>query len=221
MTRIALVGGVDPTGRAGLAADLEAVLAQKCSASLAVSALTVQGDRFSVQPVGQAIFEGQFDAALKDASAVKVGMLANRAQLDRLSKVRLPLVVDPVVLTSKGERLSPLKPADFFRLPAHTVLTPNAEELAWLGGAGVVLEHFFAVVEKSHARACDRLYRGGQKPLDFEGKWLRRSAKHHRGTGCRFASALACGLALGEPLPLAVRRARKGIQRFLAAPIIP
>ena len=224
---VLLVGGLDPTGRAGLLADAAAVLGRGGVPLAVASALTAQGGRrFALNPVAPGVFRAQLDSALSRGApgAVKVGMLADAAQLRELVRalagLRVPVVLDPVVRTSRGERLSRLAPQDVRRLGRWGwVLTPNRDELDWLGGdaPGLLALGFAAVVVKGGETATDLLHLPGAPPRRFAGPRLARRTDH-RGTGCRFASALAASLARGAGLPAAVRAARAEVARYLARP---
>jgi len=230
VTTVLLVGGVDPTGRAGLAADLDAAHALGARAAVVVSALTVQGaGRFQVKAVGPRLLRAELSAALSvGPQAVKVGMVPDRAHLAELVRALRrfagPVVIDPVVLTSRGERLSRLEPADYLALGKalrRAILTPNDQELAWLGGERQVLEAgFHAVLCKGGERATDLLLHRGER-VSFRGRPLHRSRLHHRGTGCRLATGLAIGLGASFPLAGAVRQARRLVRRYLSRPILP
>src|SRR5262249_46050144 len=139
---ILLVGGVDPAGLSGLAADVRAVTAHRAHAAPVVAALTSQNTRAvrRVDPVGREVIEAQLAAVLDDlkVAAVKVGLLAARpaaealeAALERLPGV--PVVLDPVLGSSTGRELWPAGDgvAGLRRLlPRVTVVTPNAPEAA-------------------------------------------------------------------------------------------
>lgn len=164
----------------------------------------------------------QLDAALAlKPAAVKVGMIPNARVLDpivaRLRRVRVPIVVDPVVLSSTGQRLSSLRPIDFRQLAfPSAVLTPNRDEDAWLGTNAAA---FAARVVKGSDTATDEVVLGGQRTL-LRGSRLPRNTSHHRGTGCRFGSGLAVGLARGEDVVSAARGARRLVRKFLRSPIL-
>lgn len=227
MTRVLVVGGLDPSGRAGLAADLHAVHALGAVAAPIATSLTAQGGRrYAAQPVGPAWLARELEAAVKTGpvDAVKVGAMPDRRHLAALVRavapLEVPVVVDPVVRTSRGERLSRLTPADFAwaaRALGRVVLTPNADEWAWLGEDP---RPFFAVVVKGGATATDTWLRPDGRGLVFRGSRLHRSPIAHRGTGCRFGSALAVGLGAGATVPRAVRLARRIVRTYLRASIL-
>ena len=131
--RVLLIGGLDPSGRAGLIADLETVFALGGVPAAVATTLTAQGNRYRAQAVSPALLDAQL-AAAGPVDAIKVGAVPNRAALRVVARwirrLQVPTVVDPVTRTSRGQKLSSLTPADFASLPAHVVLTPNASEAA-------------------------------------------------------------------------------------------
>jgi hydroxymethylpyrimidine/phosphomethylpyrimidine kinase len=227
--RVLCIGGLDSTGRAGLLADAWAVRAAGAEPLAVATALAAQGGRrFSLNPVAPAVLQAQLDAAFASGvDAVKLGMIADRAQLSRIvgavKKARVRhLVVDPVTRTSRGERLSKLTAKDYAALaPLRPWLLPNAAELAWFrrSAASLVEEGFAGVLVKGGDTGADILVRGFGE-LVFRSRPVRRNPTHHRGTGCRLASALAAGLARGEIPEVAIRRARGVVLEFLSTPIM-
>jgi len=238
--RILLVGGLEPSGRAGLLADAEAVRARGGVPLVVAAAVTAQGrTTFAWEPVPPALVAAQIRALreLGSIDAVKLGMLPGPGQLravrQALRGTRAPWVVDPVVRASSGGRLSRLARRDYLALAARGVwLTPNALEAAWLLG----LERLEAPEEARRAAELLQglgfegvVVKGGHLPgptvmdvLTWKGRVRAfRSARiprgpGHRGTGCRFASTLATELGRGTPAERAVSRARALVRRSLA-----
>ena len=223
------IGGLDSSGRAGLTADAWAVWRAGGAPVLIPTALTAQGGRrFSLNPVAPAVLRAQLSAAVAagPVHAVKLGMVANRRQLreicSALKKVRVPWVVDPVTLTSRGERLSSLTAADYLSLARPNVwLTPNVAEQEWLRHTpGALVAHGFgAVLVKGVDLAVDLLV-VQQFQRSFRARPVRRDPTAHRGTGCRLASALATRLGQGDSPAAAVLRSRRIVLQFLRAPIM-
>jgi hydroxymethylpyrimidine/phosphomethylpyrimidine kinase len=238
--RVLLVGGLESSSRVGLLADAEAVRARGGVPLLVATAVTAQGGKtFAWRPVAPALVGAQIRAvrALGPVHAVKVGMVPSRAQAEAVRRalrgLKVPLVVDPVVRASSGGKLSTLQPSDYRGLARDCVwLTPNTVEATWLfGGGGPVrgrgesrqlAEHLCAlgfagvVVKGGHlpgSQVVDVLATGRRVEV-FRGARLRRHPSQ-RGTGCRFASALATELGRGRGAVSAVRRARALVRRFL------
>jgi hydroxymethylpyrimidine/phosphomethylpyrimidine kinase len=223
------IGGLDASGRAGLAADAWAVQRAGGSGVLVATALTAQGGRrFALNPVAPRVLRAQLDAAVAagPVNAVKLGMVANRRQLREivaaLKKLRAPWVVDPVTHTSRGERLSTLGPADYLGLArAQVWVTPNGAELEWLRHppSALVARGFGAVLVKGGDRAVDLLVMQSFQ-RSFRSRSVRRDPTEHRGTGCRLASAIATRLASRDSPETAVLRSRRIVLQFLLAPIM-
>lgn len=239
--RVLVAAGLDPSGGAGLIADLEALRAVGAAGWAVATALTAQGPKGArgFEPTTEPFLLAQIDALLAGRErprAMKTGMLGT-AGLARALAARLaerpfggvPLVVDPVLLASSGaplletdglglaEALGPL-------LALARLATPNLPELAALTGEDVSTDE--AAIHAARAlpsRAV--LVKGGHRdgaPVDFliEGRRVtrlagRRRAGTARGTGCRLASAVAGLLAQGASLEDAVRGAKRVVERYL------
>ncbi len=237
--RVLLVGGLEPSGQAGLLADAEAVRARGGVPLAVVAAVTAQGRAtFAWESVGPALVSAQIRALreLGPIDAVKLGMLPGRGQLravrQALRGTQVPWVVDPVVRASSGGRLSGLGRRDYLSLAGPGVwLTPNALEAAWLLGldrleearearrAAELLEALgFAgvVVKGGHlagSTVVDSLAWKGRARV-FRSRRLPRGPEQ-RGTGCRFASALATELGARTAPERAVSHARALVLRAL------
>ncbi len=235
---VLVVGGFEGTGRVGLLADVAAVQAAGGRPLALLTALTAQGAAFSLLTLPSHLLRAQLDAALGlgPPAAVKVGAVPDARTLGllwpALLRLDVPVVVDPVVRTSRGEVLSGLLPRDFRRLGGPGVwLTPNVPELAWLLGRRRLPRHVEEVVAGATALLADGfssvVVKGGHllgAPTDvlvsnegvvrLSGARLRPKATL-RGTGCRFASTLATRLALGRKGEAAVRDARRAVRRYL------
>jgi hydroxymethylpyrimidine/phosphomethylpyrimidine kinase len=241
---VLLVAGLDPSGGAGLAADLAGLAAVGARGWPVAAALTAQGPKGvrGWSPVSVEMLLAQLDALLDGAprapGAVKTGMLgtaalahALAARLSRRDLARVPLVVDPVLAASSGAPLIDLagaSPAECFGplLARARLVTPNLAELEALSGLEVGSDDSaVAAARRLGARAV--LVKGGHRagaPVDllverrgvtrFTG---RRRPGTARGTGCRLASALAGLLARGATLDEAVRGAKRVVERYLDA----
>jgi hydroxymethylpyrimidine/phosphomethylpyrimidine kinase len=241
---VLLVAGLDPSGGAGLAADLEALGAVGARGWPVAAALTAQGPRGvrGWSPVPVEMLLAQVDALLDGAprrpGAIKTGMLgtaplvsALAGRLQARDLARVALVVDPVLLSSSGALLldtSDVSPREALAplLERARLVTPNLEELRALTGLPVGDDE--AAVEAARrlgVRAV--LVKGGHRegaPVDLlvEGRRVtrftgRRRPGTARGTGCRLASALAGLLARGATLEEAIRGAKRVVERYLDA----
>ncbi|PHV15445.1 hydroxymethylpyrimidine/phosphomethylpyrimidine kinase [Janthinobacterium sp. BJB303] len=214
---VLVFAGVDPSGGAGIAADIVAIAAQGAHALPVVTALTVQdNDRvFGVQPVAPELLRRQAQALIDKMAihAVKIGIpgsAANAAVIAQLvgqlrqTRPDLPVVLDPVLASGHGDVLSrddavlALAPL----LPVTSVIVPNGPEAQALGGASRLLAQGcrHVLVTGGHGagemvvnRCFDSV--GGER----EWRWPRLPGAFH-GSGCTLASAIAARLALGHTL---------------------
>jgi hydroxymethylpyrimidine/phosphomethylpyrimidine kinase len=240
---VLVAAGLDPSGGAGLAADLEALAQAGCAAFPVATAITAQGPRgaLAVEPVAAHLVELQvralFDGPGPRPRALKTGMVgsgANAAALARLfaerPMARLPLVVDPVLAASSGLALladeggRPPAEALAALLGRATLATPNRPELALLAGRAIESDEQ-AIAAARDLPSAAVLVKGGHRqgqPVDLLVHRRsvvrlpgRRRTGTARGTGCRLASAIAGGLAQGLDLEEAVRRAKRYVERYL------
>lgn len=225
MTRphtVLVIGGSDPSGGAGVQADLKAVGAMGCYGMAAIAALTVQNTQalHAIMRVEPGWLEAQVRAVLDDmpVDAVKLGMLGtpgNVSAVERaLQRWSGPLVVDPVGAAKGGRSL---QGADTLRalqgLAARaTLVTPNLDE-AWAFQRGVRL------VKGGHGdgdRLVDVLVDdAGGEVARWEHPRVR--SVHTHGTGCTLASAIAARLARGEGLVDACAAAIAYVQEQIRA----
>ncbi|PVZ15670.1 hydroxymethylpyrimidine/phosphomethylpyrimidine kinase [Pseudomonas sp. URIL14HWK12:I9] len=223
------LSGHDPSGGAGLQADIEALLAQGCHAAPAVTALTVQ-DTVNVSDFRVLDREwvlAQANAVLADSpvAAIKLGMLGSLAMVDTVVEILqanpgIPVVCDPVLRAGGGGRLGKDEVGYAIReklLPLATIATPNLPEARILaelpeGSADECAERLLPVCQHllitgGHGEENEihnRLY--GREGLQHTSMCQRLPGSYH-GSGCTLASALAGRLALGEALASAVSSA--------------
>jgi hydroxymethylpyrimidine/phosphomethylpyrimidine kinase len=233
--RVLVLGGLDPSGGAGLTADARTLFRCGALALPVVTALTVQNRHgmSAVYAVSADLLARSFRAAVEDGPvhAVKVGLLAASAQVHQVQELlaslyrRTPIVVDPVLsATAGGFEPGPGLAAAIGEAlaPLATVLTPNLPELERLAGS-----HGAAVLLASGCRAV--LVKGGHgggaelrdELFETTGTSTFRHARLPvgavHGTGCALASALAAGLAQGVELQAACARAVQLVQDALRA----
>ncbi len=146
---VLVLAGNDPSGGAGLAADIEALASMGCHAAPVVTALTVQDTRDvqALYPVEAARVVEQARAVLEDlpVAAVKIGLLASAANVAAVHTLlmdyrHLPVVLDPVLRAGGGTSLADAEVVEALRsllLPQVTVLTPNTHEARLLAPEAV------------------------------------------------------------------------------------
>ena len=231
------IGGHDPSGGAGIQADIEAIAAQGGHAASAITCLTVQDTRDVRQliPTDPELVIAQAEAVLADlpVAAIKIGLLGDAAIARRLARLlgqhpAIPVVLDPVLAAGGGTPLT----GDELRntlvaelLPRTGLLTPNSREARLLAGADdlgdcarILLEggcrHVLITgAHEQGAPVINRLY--GPAGLIESWRWERLPGEYH-GSGCTLAAAIAALLAQGLDLADAVRTGQEFAWRSLA-----
>lgn len=235
------IAGTDPTGGAGIQADLQ-VLARCGVHGMAVPTALIEQDSRGVRRVHAvfpSVFEKQLLACFEDAppDAVKIGALATDEILRSVCRFLhrygpLPVVLDPVLRASNGAFLLERRAWDTLRyelLPLTTLVTPNLPEAGVL--AGTEAPATVEAMEEAGRRVRELgvpwvLVKGGHlagEPVDLllqgEGRREYRAKRFEgevHGTGCALSSAIAAGLAGGMDVPQAVARAHAYLQAAIA-----
>ncbi|MEE2941433.1 MAG: bifunctional hydroxymethylpyrimidine kinase/phosphomethylpyrimidine kinase [Planctomycetota bacterium] len=244
MTRTALsIAGSDPSGGAGIQADLKTFAAQGVHGAAAITALTAQNTRGvqAVHPVPAGFVADQVSAVLADldVGAIKIGMLGSSAVTEAVagvlaSRPDVPVVLDPVMVAAGGEPLldEDAVAALLALVPRAALLTPNVHEAGLLLGKGpaqslpqlheqaeaLLTLGAGAVLLKGGrvqlgAGAIDVLVSPGAAPVALEHD--RVPAVRVHGGGCTLSAAIAARLLLGDPLGAAVSRARAYVRAAL------
>lgn len=223
------IGGHDPSGGAGLQADIESIAGNGCRALSVVTALTTQTtckvERILPQPPDGLLEQCRLLLDESRVGAIKIGMLGSQAMARAVAELLaehpgIPVVLDPVLASGGGTDLAneDLQQAIIDTLCPHcTLLTPNSPEARRLGGrdtlegcASRLIDACAAAVLVTGAHEADRqvinrLY--GLTGLLREDAWPRLEGEFH-GSGCTLAAAVAAGLARGLKLSEAVFQAQ-------------
>jgi len=241
--------GSDPSGGAGLQADLLTLAALGCHPLSVVTAITVQDTSgvVGVQPVAADWVARQARTLLADmaVSAFKLGMVATRESAVAIAAVidehpAIPVVLDPVLASGRGD---PLGTSDVAAalvehlVPRATIATPNSLEARGLA-AGPGERTDALPLERCAERLTVRgakfvLVTGTHEPtrevvnalydaggLVRSDRWERLPGEYH-GSGCTLAAAIAAGLAHGIALPEAVQAAQRFTWQALAEAFRP
>ena len=238
------IAGSDSGAGAGIQADLKTFAAMGVFGTTAITAITAQ-NTLGVQDVlalPPELVAAQIDAVVDDigADVVKTGMLANADIVNVVvAKVReralSPLVVDPVMVSSSGDRLFEDDAVDAIRerlLPLATIITPNLREAEVLLGRTLTSwEEIRAGVEELVAMGAGAAIIKGGHPIEgskgaatdllFDSEGLREytttriESNNTHGTGCTFASAIAAALARGTNLRGSVAMAKAFVTKAL------
>jgi len=223
------ISGHDPTGGAGIQADIETMTALGCIVTSIVTCLTVQNTD-NVQklvPIDPELIEAQARSLMADMTvcAIKIGLIGDDAIAEMIADLlddhpTLPVVLDPVLAAGGGTDLAGARLLEKIHsrlLPRTTLLTPNTDEARRLSGeqgldgcATALLAHGCQAVlitgtHEAATEVTNRLYRSGQPTITTS--WPRLPYSYH-GSGCTLASAATALLAQGRPLEEAVIEAQ-------------
>jgi hydroxymethylpyrimidine/phosphomethylpyrimidine kinase len=237
------IAGSDPSGGAGLQADLKTFHRFGCYGMSVVTLVTAQNTRgvSRVDLLGEETVLAQLEAVWSDLppAALKTGAIGSAPLIAAVagflaSRPGPPLVLDPVMISKHGHRLLPddaVQAMTRLLLPRAAVVTPNWHEAAALAGAPVTdLAGARAAARELRARgAAAVLVKGGAGAdglaadllLDADGELelpaLRLATRATHGTGCTFAAALTAHLAHGLALRDAALRAKAYIHHAIAS----
>ena len=229
------IAGSDPSGGAGIQADLKTFHQLGVYGEAVITLITVQNTRgvSRVECLDPELVSGQLQAVLEDIppAAAKSGALGNEAIVSAVARAAahfpFPLIVDPVMIGKHGAPLmSQAARAAVARelVPRAFLLTPNLHEASALTGFAVetVEEMRRAAVRLHEMGAAAVLVKGGHLVGDAidvllaDGAWSefpapRFQTRHTHGTGCTYSAAITAYLALGCALQEAVSRAKRFI----------
>ncbi len=229
------IAGSDPSGGAGIQADLKTFHQFRVYGAGAITLVTVQNtlgvSRIECLPAD--LVAQQIEAVISDIppAAAKTGALGNKdiiaAVAEKASAFRFPLVVDPVMISKHGAPLLAPDAVDFLKtrlLPRAFLVTPNLQEAEQLAGTAV---RDIASMRAAAQRIAEFgpqavLVKGGHLAGDavdvllHTGAFLeftapRIATRHSHGTGCAYSAAITALLARGSALPDAVDRAKRFI----------
>ena len=235
---VLVIAGNDPSGGAGIAADIQAITSLGCHPAPVIAALTVQDtiNAYAVEPVAAAFVAAQADKVLADlpVAAIKLGLLGSAATGEAVAALlarhpEIPVVADPVLVAAGGAQLAEDALVAVYRdvlLPRTLLLTPNAIELRRLAPNGDNTESRAAALI-AHGASWVLAKGGDEATADVRNQlfgadgerrqWAteRLSGEHH-GSGCTLAAAIAARLAQGDDIPTAVDHAQAFTFRALA-----
>lgn len=238
--RALTIAGSDSGGGAGIQADLKTFSALGVHGMSAITCITAQNTErvTAIHQIPAELVREQIRVVVDDigVDAVKTGMLYSSEIIesvsDELSKLKVPLVVDPVAVAKSGAPL--LKPDAVEAmvkelLPIATVVTPNLNEAKLLTGLSIEsVDEMVTAAEKIAAMGPEAVvvkggHLGGAKTTDvllYSGNVYqftidRIETKNTHGTGCVFASAVAANLAKGIKIPTAVENAQRFVNEAI------
>ena len=215
---VLVIAASDPTGGAGLQADVLTLASLACHPLSVLSAYTVQDTHgvAALHGVDAGHIAEQARCVLADAPvrAIKIGVLGSAAAAEAVAALlrahpQVPVVLDPVLASARGDALGDARVLRELLVPLATVVTPNSEEARALGGTDALLALgcAYVLVTGTHEpgdHVVNTLY--AAEGVVRTDRWPRLPGSYH-GSGCTLASAIAARLAHGDAVPEAVRRA--------------
>lgn len=230
------VAGTDPTGGAGVLADIKSFHSRGVYGMSAVTSLTAQ-NTLGVQDIFNVpadFLDAQLDSIFSDAvpHAMKSGMIATGEMMTVIKryaeKHQIPFVIDPVMISTSGDDLVDEGAVDYLRaelLPAALTVTPNIPEAEKLTGltiedeagirsaAKIFIEDIgvkSVIIKGGHMKgdAVDYLFEKGEETKLSS---VRIDTNHTHGTGCTFSAVITAELAKGKSLDAAFRTGKKYI----------
>ena len=241
------IAGSDSSAGAGIQADLKTFSALGVYGLTAVTCVVAEipGKVSRIEQVRARMVRDQIEVLVKNfqIGAIKTGLLCSAEivsavakairGIERLGGRQIPLVIDPVMIATSGDRLLEATAIEAYTdelFPLATLITPNLDEAALLIGTQIkdreqmekatkalASKYRAAILLKGgHLRgdnAIDLLFHKN-KLTEFSARSVRGVTTH--GTGCTYSAAIAAGLACGLPLEEAIRRAKKFVTNSIA-----
>lgn len=234
LKKVLAIGGSDPSGGAGIQADILALMECAAYPYTAITAVTAQNSTgvVSFEVLGSRIVRSQVDAVIADTNidGIKTGMLGSSENIMEAARIisenpGAKSVIDPVIRATDGKLLTSEAAMAVFKkrlLPKAFMVTPNIEEAALLSGASIKSEDDlleaaaiikdtgvgWVLIKGGHFSgpvSADFLYNGTN---EYYYEALRVERGNVRGTGCMMASAICAYLAHGLEAYDAVDRAK-------------
>ena len=232
-----MLSGLDPSGGAGIQADIQAITSIGAHPLPVLTCLTVQGTRnvYGAEPVSPDLIKQQLECLAQDTPihAIKTGALGNAEVVEVLVEFvqkhsGVPLIVDPVIKAAGGGDLADdaLVAAMKDKLFARAeMITPNGIELAQLGGSDDPAEAARNLLQTgcesvlatgghgTGIHIINTLYNHAPEPMEWEVE--RVGSNEYHGTGCTLAAAIAAGRAMGLSPRAAISQAQNYVHRAL------
>ena len=234
------IAGTDPSGGAGIMADLKSFQARDVYGMAVITSLVAQNTRGVqlIEHVSSEMLKAQLESVFSDIlpQAVKTGMLATTEIMEiiqpYLKRLDCPYVLDPVMVATSGDTLIDTSARQYLKtnlLPLATIITPNLPEAEEIVGFSIkdqedmqkagrlILKEFgpqSVVIKGGHLEggAKDFLF---TKDEEFVWESPRIQTCHTHGTGCTFAAVITAELAKGKTLYQAVDKAKAFITRAI------
>lgn len=243
--KLLIIAGSDPSGGAGIQADIKTATVHKVYSSAVITCLTAQNTSkvFDIHNSPIAFLRKQLEAVLDDIKfdAIKIGMLGDAEIIDVVFDVlskkakNIPIVLDTVMVATSGDLLLKKDAVESLKstmLKIAEIVTPNIDEAEVLAEMKIknISDMKMAAQKIRNLGARNVLIKGGHLNfkdgkihsilLDDLGKFHEISnkkigKKNLHGTGCTLASALACNIAKRKDLVKAARAANSYVYRSI------
>lgn len=245
MPKILIIAGSDPSGGAGIQADIKTASAHKTYAAAAITCLTAQNTQkvFAIHNAPIEFLRSQIEAVLDDIKfdAIKIGMLGTSEIIDCVADIlakkakKIPLILDTVMVATSGDLLLQEAAVDSLKsklIKGAYIVTPNIDEAKVLAKMPIknLADMKSAALKIKALGAKNILIKGGHLNfsdgkihsilLDEKNKFhlisnKKLGTKNLHGTGCTLASAIACNVAQKMALPMAVKKANQYVYRSI------
>ena len=223
------LSGHDPSGAAGVQADIEALARAGCQCISVITSLTTQNtsEFRAMQPQTPARFREQLDLLTEDipVHACKIGLIGSIGLVetiaDYLKTEKFPVVLDPVLGSGTGVNLAEqdlIRNMREYLFPYTAVITPNLEEAFALTGCNRITEALHALLDLGCDTALITDADNAQNQVVnswmsktrelYSYPWEKLPGVYH-GSGCTLSAYLAGRLALGDPVRTAVEKAQE------------
>ena len=227
------IAGSDPSSGAGIQSDVKTFTALGSYAFTVITSITSQNTtKFGkVEPISPKMIQNQIDSVFSDfkIDAIKIGMVYDSSTIksinSKLSKIRIPIILDPVIKSTTGGTLLKKNAFDAYKknlLPLAFVVTPNISEASILSGIKIKNKQdllrcalkikelgaknvVITGIDSKSGTISDFVF-DGKKNYYISGKMLKKA---NHGSGCNFSSALTVGIVRGMSLDKAVKFAKR------------
>lgn len=230
------IAGTDPSGGAGIQADIKAISANGCYAASVITALVAQNTCGvqAIHPIPHTFITQQLESVFNDlhVDAIKIGMLHDEQVIHVVTKTLrkypfINIVLDPVMVAKNGSPLLKPEMIDYLKdelFPHVHLITPNIPEAEALLEVSITTRQdmLAAAVQLGDQFGCHVLIKGGHlkekvapdilfAPEQGTTQWFEEKRIHTRnthGTGCSLSSAIAAFLAKGLTMHEAIQKAK-------------
>ncbi len=233
------IGGSDPSAGAGIQSDIKTFSSFNVHGLTVVTAITSQNTSYfgMTEPVSQEILKGQIDSVMLDfkIDGIKIGMVYNsqiiKILYTKLRKLKIPIVVDPVIKSTTGGMLiekSAITDFQKYIIPLATVITPNKYEAEILSKTKITSKKSTQIVAKKiQMMGAKNIVITGvdtkdKKISDFvreKGKEYYISGKKinsiNHGSGCNYSAAIIFALAKNKTVEESLRFAQQFTQKSI------